>query len=130
GLAEARAGRNRLFPFNPRAPAPKSGCMTRPRAPPLFQMDFNRMTAAVPVISMSLPADRFAKDFGASFERFGFAMITDHGIDPVLIDDAWARAKAFFALPEETKRAYHIPGGGGARGYTPFGTEIAKGAKE
>ena len=88
------------------------------------------MTAAVPVISMSLPADRFAADFGGSFERFGFAMITDHGIDPALIDDAWAKAKAFFALPEEVKRAYHIPGGGGARGYTPFGTEIAKGAKE
>ena len=88
------------------------------------------MTAAVPVISMSLPAEQFAQDFGASFERFGFAMITDHGIDPELIDDAWAKAKDFFALPEETKRAYHIAGGGGARGYTPFGTEIAKGAKE
>ncbi|KTE21357.1 flavonol synthase [Sphingopyxis sp. H050] len=88
------------------------------------------MTAAVPVISMSLPADRFAHDFGASFERFGFAMITDHGIDPDLIDEAWTKAKDFFALPEEVKRTYHIPGGGGARGYTPFGTEIAKGAKE
>src|SRR5690606_3665763 len=88
------------------------------------------MTAAVPVISLSLPADRFAQDFGASFERFGFAMITDHGIDPALIDAAWTKAKAFFALPEEAKRAYHLAGLGGARGYTPFGTEIAKGAKE
>jgi isopenicillin N synthase-like dioxygenase len=88
------------------------------------------MTAAVPVISMSLSDDRFAQDFGGSFERFGFAMITDHGIDPALIDDAWAKAKEFFALPEAVKRAYHIAGGGGARGYTPFGTEIAKGAKE
>ncbi len=88
------------------------------------------MTAAVPVISMSLSADDFARDFGASFERFGFAMITDHGIDPALIDDAWTKAKEFFALPDEVKRSYHIPGGGGARGYTPFGTEIAKGAKE
>ena len=88
------------------------------------------MTAAVPVISMSLSDDRFAQDFGGSFERFGFAMITDHGIDPALIDDAWTKAKEFFALPEAAKRAYHIAGGGGARGYTPFGTEIAKGAKE
>jgi isopenicillin N synthase-like dioxygenase len=88
------------------------------------------MTAAVPVISMALPAEQFAQEFGASFERFGFAMITDHGIDPDLIDEAWDKAKAFFALDEEKKRAYHIPGGGGARGYTPFGTEIAKGAKE
>ena len=87
------------------------------------------MTAAVPVISMSLPADQFAHDFGASFERFGFAMITDHGIDPALIEEAWDKAKAFFALPEETKRAYHIAGGGGARGYTPFGIETAKGAQ-
>jgi len=88
------------------------------------------MTAAVPVISMALPAEQFAQEFGASFERFGFAMITDHGIDPKLIDEAWDMAKQFFALSENEKRAYHIPGGGGARGYTPFGTEIAKGAKE
>src|SRR3546814_20639529 len=93
-------------------------------------MDFSRMTAAVPVISLSLPTDRFAQDFGASFERFGFAMIADHGIDPALIDDAWAKARQFFALPEAAKRAYRIPGGGGARGYTPFGTEIATGATE
>src|SRR3546814_12552687 len=57
-------------------------------------------------------------------------MIADHGIDPALIDDAWAKARQFFALPEAAKRAYRIPGGGGARGYTPFGTEIAKGATE
>lgn len=88
------------------------------------------MTAAVPVISLSLPAERFAQDFGASFERYGFAMIADHGIDPALIADAWTKAKAFFALPGDAKRAYFIPGGGGARGYTPFGTEIAKGAKD
>ncbi len=88
------------------------------------------MTAAVPMISMALPADQFADDFGASFERFGFAMIADHGIDPALIDRAWDKAKAFFALPEEIKQSYFIPGGGGARGYTPFGTEIAKGATE
>ena len=37
--------------------------------------------------------------------------------------------KAFFALPEETKKKYHVPGGGGARGYTPFGVETAKGSK-
>lgn len=88
------------------------------------------MTASVPIISMALPHDRLAQDFGASFERFGFAMISDHGIDPALIDKAWAMAKEFFALPEEQKRAYHIAGLGGARGHTPFGTEIAKGAKE
>lgn len=87
------------------------------------------MTASVPIISMATPdADAFAQAFGGSFERFGFAMISDHGIDPALIDRAWAATKAFFALPEATKRSYLIPGQGGARGYTAFGTEIAKGA--
>lgn len=88
------------------------------------------MTASVPIISMALPHDQLAQEFGASFERFGFAMIADHGIDGDLIARGWAMSKAFFALPEAQKRAYHLAGLGGARGYTPFGTEIAKGAKE
>jgi isopenicillin N synthase-like dioxygenase len=79
---------------------------------------------------MSLGDDEFAVAFGGSFERFGFAMVEGHGIDPALIDDAWAKAKAFFAQEEAEKRKYLIPGLGGARGYTAFGTEIAKGAKE
>jgi isopenicillin N synthase-like dioxygenase len=65
---------------------------------------------------------------GGSFERFGFAMVADHGIPQELIDRAWAMTKAFFDLPEEVKRGYFVAGGGGARGYTPFKTEIAKGA--
>ena len=56
-------------------------------------------------------------------------MVRDHGIPADLIARAEDLAKAFFALPEEVKRSYHIPGGGGARGYTPFGTEKAKDAK-
>ncbi len=38
------------------------------------------------------------------------------------------RAKAFFALPDDVKRRWRVPGGGGQRGYTPFGVETAKGA--
>jgi len=82
------------------------------------------------MISLNQSDADFAAAFGASFERFGFAMVSDHDIDMALIDDAWAKAQAFFALPEAAKRAYQIPGIGGARGYTPFGTEIAKGASE
>lgn len=86
---------------------------------------------AIPVLSLehSRPAD-FARDFGQSFQRFGFAMVRDHGMDAALVADAWAKAKAFFALPEAAKRAYLVPGGGGQRGYTAYGTEIAKGASE
>ena len=85
------------------------------------------------IASVSLTeADRdpegFAEKLGKSFEEYGFAIIADHGIPDDLIHDAEAKSKAFFALPEEVKRHYPIPGGGGARGYTPFGIETAKGA--
>src|SRR5690606_11744708 len=70
----------------------------------------------------------FAEELGQSFETYGFAIVADHGIPVDLIARAEEMARAFFALPEEAKRRYHIAGGGGARGYTPFGIETAKGA--
>jgi isopenicillin N synthase-like dioxygenase len=86
------------------------------------------------IASVSLKdADRdpegFAQKLGRSFEEYGFAIIADHGIPDELIHRAEEKAKAFFALPEEVKRKYLVPGGGGARGYTPFGIETAKGQK-
>ena len=72
--------------------------------------------------------DAFAGKLGHSFEDYGFAIIADHGIPDELIHRAEEKARAFFALPEEVKRKYHLAGGGGARGYTPFGIETAKGA--
>ena len=88
--------------------------------------------AEVPLISMkeqSADPDGFAQQLGRSFERFGFAMVSDHGVDQAVVDRAWAKTKEFFALPEDAKRRYFIEGGGGARGYTPYKTEIAKGAE-
>ncbi len=90
------------------------------------------MTAHVPSISLARAerdAAGFAAELGGSFEQFGFAVVTDHGIDPALIARAWALTRDFFALPVETKKRYHLAGGGGQRGYTPFGVEIAKDAK-
>ena len=69
----------------------------------------------------------FAADLGRSFERYGFAVVSDHGIDEGLIAAALERTKAFFALPEAVKQTYVIPGGAGQRGFTPFGVETAKG---
>ncbi|MDO9487258.1 MAG: 2-oxoglutarate and iron-dependent oxygenase domain-containing protein, partial [Sphingomonadaceae bacterium] len=88
-------------------------------------------TAAIQPVSMRLAAtdpDRFAQTLGDSFRRTGFAVVADHGIDQALIDRAVAATRTFFALPEATKRAYHVAGSGGARGYTPFGVETAKDA--
>lgn len=86
--------------------------------------------AQIPVLSLVADSADLPARIGESFRTFGFAMIRDHGIDQSLIDQAWARTEEFFALPVETKQKYFIPGQGGARGYTPFRTEVAKGATE
>ena len=91
------------------------------------------LAAAPAIASVSLTEsardpEGFAEELGQSFERFGFAVIADHGIPADLIARAEEKARAFFALPEAVKKSYFIPGGGGARGYTPFGIETAKGA--
>jgi isopenicillin N synthase-like dioxygenase len=73
--------------------------------------------------------DAFVAELGAAYREWGFAGIRNHGIPQALVDDAYAVFQRFFALPEDVKRQYHVPGGGGARGYTPFGVETAKGAQ-
>ena len=84
--------------------------------------------ASVSLKDATQDPDGFAQKLGHSFEEYGFAIIADHGIPDDLIHQAEEKAKAFFALPEDAKRKYFIAGGGGARGYTPFGIETAKGA--
>jgi isopenicillin N synthase-like dioxygenase len=72
----------------------------------------------------------FAAELGASFELYGFAIVSNHGIPADLIARADEAARALFALPERVKCGYYREGIGGARGYTPFGVETAKGATE
>jgi isopenicillin N synthase-like dioxygenase len=88
------------------------------------------MSSAIPTLDITRFAtdrDAFVSDLGAAYREWGFAGIRNHGIPQDLIDGAYDAFQAFFALPEETKKQYHVPGGGGARGYTPFGIETAKG---
>ena len=85
---------------------------------------------AIHPVSMTLAAsdgDAFASELGGSFARYGFAVIADHDLDQAMIDRALDATKTFFALPGEAKMAYHAPGTGGARGYTPYKVETAKG---
>lgn len=71
--------------------------------------------------------EAFSKALGDSFHRYGFAVVSDHGMGQAKIDSAIERAKAFFALPEDVKKQFFVEGGKGQRGYTPFGIETAKG---
>ena len=69
-----------------------------------------------------------AEALGFSFRRYGFALIGNHGIEPALTRQAWRLTRELFALPEGENRQYFVEGMAGARGYTPFGSENAKGA--
>ncbi|HVK52554.1 MAG TPA: 2-oxoglutarate and iron-dependent oxygenase domain-containing protein [Pseudoxanthomonas sp.] len=90
------------------------------------------MSSRIPTLDITrFDTDReaFVAELGAAYREWGFAGIRNHGIAQADIDAAYDAFKRFFALPEETKRKYHVPGGGGARGYTPFGVETAKDSK-
>lgn len=72
---------------------------------------------------------QFVKKIGAAFEEIGFLALKGHFLSPQLQSDLYREIKAFFALPEATKKQYEISGGGGQRGYTGFGKEHAEGRK-
>jgi len=80
-------------------------------------------------VSLQRPLEEMAEELGRSFEEYGFAIVRDHGIPREIIARAEDASRAFFALPDEVKRQYKLPGLGGARGYMPFGIERAKDAK-
>ncbi|MGX7894640.1 isopenicillin N synthase family dioxygenase [Tsuneonella sp. HG222] len=86
------------------------------------------MNALAPV-DLQRPLGELADELGRSFSEYGFAVISNHGISDQLIGRVEDMQKALFDLPEGVKRGYQVSGGGGARGYTPFGKEIAKDAK-
>ena len=69
----------------------------------------------------------FAKAFGESFLETGFAVVSDHTISPEAIISASDQTKAFFALPRDQKTRYADPENGHQRGYSPIGSENAKG---
>lgn len=90
------------------------------------------MTSQIPTLDIRrYDSDReaFVAELGGAYREWGFAGIRGHGIAQELIDGAYDAFAKFFALPEAVKRRYHVEGGGGARGYTPFGIETAKDSK-
>lgn len=83
----------------------------------------------MPVISLeTADADSLGQQLGNSFKTYGFATVVDHGLDPALVAKAWALNKELFDQPESEKMKGFDAAIAGQRGYTPFKTEIAKGA--
>lgn len=73
-------------------------------------------------------ANAIAQALGKSFKTYGFAKVVDHGLDPQLVREAWRLSKELFDQSESDKRRGYDAAIAGQRGYTPFKTEIAKGA--
>lgn len=87
------------------------------------------MSSQIPTLDIrryDTEREAFVAELGAAYREWGFCGIRGHGIADGLIDGAYDAFQRFFALPDDTKMKYHVPGGGGARGYTPFGVETAK----
>ena len=60
---------------------------------------------------------------GDACERIGFFVCVGHGVPDRVIDEAYAKAKAFFALPLEEKLAIRRPRPEQNRGYIQVGEE-------
>jgi isopenicillin N synthase-like dioxygenase len=70
---------------------------------------------------------KFVADVGAAYNNIGFVAIKNHYLTSELSEKLYAVIKKFFALPDEVKQKYEIPGLAGQRGYIGKGKEHAKG---
>jgi len=71
--------------------------------------------------------EKFVQDLGAAYNEIGFVAIKNHGLSGSETEKLYENIKKFFALSDEVKQKYEVPGLGGQRGYTGKGKEHAKG---
>ena len=86
-------------------------------------------TLSLPKFTHGTPAEKreFVTELGSIYTSLGFIAIADHGMTQPRRERLYSAIQAYFALPEEVKAKYCIPGMSGQRGHTPFGVETAKG---
>jgi len=90
-------------------------------------------TRTIPTIDLSdfttgsaAERERVTQTLGEGLREFGFLNVEGHRIDPKLIRSAYDLWRRYFELSEEEKGRYSGVEGG-ARGFTAFGVEHAKG---
>jgi isopenicillin N synthase-like dioxygenase len=71
---------------------------------------------------------KFVADLGRAYEDIGFVAVKNHLISESTVSKLYSEVKAFFELPEATKKKYEVVELAGQRGYTSFGREHAKGS--
>ncbi len=70
---------------------------------------------------------KFVEALGAAYHDIGFVAIRNHYLTQELSEKLYDVIRKFFALADEVKRKYEIPGLAGQRGYIGKGKEHAKG---
>lgn len=70
---------------------------------------------------------KFVESLGQAYQNIGFAAIRNHYLSESLSQKLYEEIRKFFALPDEIKQKYEIPGLSGQRGYISKGKEHAKG---
>jgi isopenicillin N synthase-like dioxygenase len=75
----------------------------------------------VPLVSLASDRAELVAAIDAALQESGFLLITDHGVPSSLRAQVRAEARAFFALPDASKRPYAVSVGG--RGWLPPGVE-------
>lgn len=74
---------------------------------------------AAPLASES-DLSRVAAEIGAACRKVGFFFVVNHGVPASLVAEAFAKSRAFFALPVAEKLEISIDLIGGNRGYSGF----------
>ena len=81
----------------------------------------------IPCLSLrEIETEETCMNLRAALTQFGFVALYDHGLPLGLRARAFEQIEAFFKLDLNDKLSCHRPDSGGARGYTPFGIEVAK----
>ncbi len=75
----------------------------------------------------SITKNKFVEDLGAAYTNIGFVAIKNHYLNDALSKKLYTVIQKFFALPDEVKQQYEVPGLAGQRGYISKGKEHAKG---
>jgi isopenicillin N synthase-like dioxygenase len=66
---------------------------------------------------------RVAREIGAAAREIGFFGVVNHGVPTAIVDDMFAAAQTFFALPFETKQALTIEQSAAYLGYARIALE-------
>ncbi|MFK8026305.1 MAG: isopenicillin N synthase family dioxygenase [Ilumatobacter sp.] len=79
---------------------------------------------AIPVVDLAGSPHELPHHLVATCHDVGFAVLANHGVDPVVIDDVFAFMERFFALPDEHKARIDKRRSPQLRGWESVGSEF------